>query len=698
MRAIARLVTAGLWFTTGLGGASALAQSSLSGHSTAQPAGLDVPYLPQSVLLCGGAALAMVERWWGRRGVYAQDFATLVRPALGGILTTDLASAAGSRGWDTSVLRGTPELVRENLRGGVPVVALIEVARDRYHYVVVLGWSNRHVVFHDPAGAPFTRLDEAKFLTRWTGADRWALVIRPAPAAAVTASVEGTPPAPADSMPCSPWLDQALDAVAANRLDDAARLLAEAGQACPAEPMVLRELAGVRFKQGRHAEVIRLAAEYLALVPGDGHGWELLATSRYLTGDRDGALDAWNQVGRPIVDLVRIDGARGIRFQGIAGSMSVPHGTVLTRSRLALARRRLADVPALRRAAVEYQPVRGGIVEVRVAVVERPVVERAWYLVAAGAIRAIAQNEVGLEIASPTGAGELWTANWRWEPARPRAAFRVDMPVDLGVQGVIGIEGAWERFRFGLDTATTTVSEETRRSAVVGFGGWVTVAVHPSAGLRLERWSGNRHYLAASVGAELRARDNRFALIATSEYAVALSTHPSYARGGTRARWASSLGLGRAAWSAQFGFDWASPHAPLGTWPVAGGNLSWMIPLRAHPLTGGGLLSGRSAGRGIIHAGIAGDHPVYRIGPLVLAAGVFLDGAEVIAAADGSPTGRFYLDGGAGIRIGIAEGQLGVLRIDLARGLLADRGSALTVGVHRSWPPFKQGVRGDDPR
>ena len=73
------------------------------------PAPLAVPYLPQSTLLCGGAALAMVERWWGRRGVFAEDFAALVRPELGGIRTTDLAQAATDRGWDTRLLEGTKQ-------------------------------------------------------------------------------------------------------------------------------------------------------------------------------------------------------------------------------------------------------------------------------------------------------------------------------------------------------------------------------------------------------------------------------------------------------------------------------------------------------------------------------------------------------------------------------------------------------------
>jgi hypothetical protein len=655
---------------------------------------LDVPYLPQSVLLCGGAAIAMVERWWGRRGVYAGDFADLVRPASDGILTTDLVSATRARGWDTRVFRGTSELVRRNLRDGVPVVALIQVGRDRYHYVVVLGWNDGHVVFHDPATAPFTTLGEDAFLARWAGADLWALVVLPAPAAAVTASAGNAVPVPIDStMPCPPWLDRALEAAAANRLDEAASLLAQAGRACPLEPLVLRETAAVRFRQGRHAEVIRLASEYLGLVPDDEHGWQLLATSRYLAGDRDGALQAWNETGRPTVDLVRIDGVREIRFREIAGAMSLPAGTLLTPSRLALARRRVSDVPALRRAAVEYQPVPGGIVEVRAAVVERPTVDPAWRMVAAGAIRAVAQHEVSLEVASPTGAGELWTGSWRWESARPRSGFRLDMPVDRGFPGVIAVEGAWERFRFALDASKTTISEETRRSAALGVGGWVTGGFRPSAALRLERWSGNRQYLAASVGAEIRARDDRFELAARSERAVALSARPSYTSGGARTAWASSLGLSRATWSARLGLDWADRHAPRGTWPVAGGALSWAIPLRAHAPTGSGFLVGGSVGRRIVHAGLAGDLPLHRTGLLVIAAGIFLDAVDIVAAADGSPVARFYLDGGAGLRIGIVDGQLGVLRIDLARSLVADRHFALTLGVHQSWPLFEHGHR-----
>ena len=676
MRAIARLAVAAGLLSTRLGGASALAQSPHPDSTRAVPV-LDVPYLAQSVLLCGGAALAMVERWWGRRGVFAQDFAGLVRPEQGGILTTELDSAARARGWDTRVHRGTPELVRQHLEAGEPVVALIQVSPTRYHYVVVIGWREGTVTFHDPARAPFITMEEDRFLTRWTGADRWAMVVRPMPVPPLKVAAGITEQAAIDSLPCRPWLDRAVDAAQERRLTEAVQLLEEAGRSCPGEPLVVREMAGVRFKQGMHAAAIRLAEEYLATTPKDEAGWQLLAASRYLAGDSQGALAAWNELGRPTVDLLRVDGSRKIRYREVADAASLAPGTLLTPSRLALSQRRVSRVPGLRRGVVEYQPVPGGIVEVRVAIAERPVLDPVWRLLLAGAIGAVAQREMGLEVASPTGGGELWTAGWRWATIRPRTALRVDMPGHVLFPGVIGIEGSWERFG-------TTGLEETRRSGFVGFDGWLTAGIRPSGGLRVERWSGQRDYLAVSVGAELRAGRDRLALSATTERALAISAHRSFTRGSARAAWATGTGLRHAAWSTRLGIEWASRNAPRGAWPVAGGGVSWAVPLRAHSLEGGSLV----AGQGILHAGLAGDHPIARVGPLAVAAGAFLDAARVVASiTDGRPN-KWFLDGGAGLRIGIADGRSGVIRLDLATGLTEGRRSALTIGIHQRWPSF----------
>jgi len=170
----------------------------------------------------------MVERWWGRRGVFAEDFVALVRPELGGILTTDLAQASRNRGWDTRLLDGTREAVQTTVEAGVPVIALIQVARDRYHFVAVLSWSGGRVEYHDPADAPNRVMVEAQFLSKWDGARRWAMVVRPG--AAVTPAPSARPDSqPVAAMPCAPWVDQALDAAGAGRLEEAVDTMRRAG-------------------------------------------------------------------------------------------------------------------------------------------------------------------------------------------------------------------------------------------------------------------------------------------------------------------------------------------------------------------------------------------------------------------------------------------------------------------------------------
>jgi len=228
-RGFARLAIA-LVLLEGVGSAFVAAQAPASDSTPSRTAALDVPYLPQSVLLCGGAALAMVERWWGRRGVYAEDFASLVKPALGGILQSEMDSTARARGWDTRALRHSPDVIRENLQLGIPAIALIQVAPDRYHYVVVLGWSDGRVVYHDPAGSPFSAMDETRFTKRWNAAGAWALVVQPRTDVVADTTAAAPVAVETSAMPCAPWLDQALDAVEAKKFDEAERLLARPGR------------------------------------------------------------------------------------------------------------------------------------------------------------------------------------------------------------------------------------------------------------------------------------------------------------------------------------------------------------------------------------------------------------------------------------------------------------------------------------
>ncbi len=651
---------------------------------------LQVPYVAQSELLCGGAAVAMLERWWGRRGVYAEEFAALVRPVAGGILTTDLVRATRSRGWLTTEVRGSPAAVHQALRDSVPVIALIRVAPDRYHYVVIVGWSAGQVTFHDPAVRPYATLATDDFLARWQDADAWTLLILPA---SVPTAAPIPVPIAIDSLPCRPWLDAAVDAAIAGQLDGAARLLDTAGRSCPLEPLVLREMAGIRFRQGQHLEAVRLARLYLQQVPGDSLGWQLLASGQYLLGDERGALLAWNAIGWPRMDFVRIDGSRHTRFRTIVDAMSVAPGEVLTPERLALATRRVADLPGLAMARVSFTPVAGGAVELRAAVVERPLIGAVPRLLVRGLVRAVVGRDASLVVSAPLGAGERWTAEWRWETADPRRALRLEIPARLGLPGIVTLETSSAGFRFSDAAALPAAPLVQQRATALRFGGWLSGSTEALIGARHEEWSAEGAFVAFTMGGALHTLQDRAALRAIGEQAISASGHQGYSRMQVRADWTSAQTPSAITWAARLGGDWITASAPRGLRPIAGGGLNRAIPLRAHPYLAGNALPAARSSQAILHAGLAADRRLGQIGPLDVGVGLFLDGADVTTPGGDANEHRQYLDAGAGLRIGLPGAAAAALHLDLARGLLADRRWGLSVGLSQPWPPRLHDLR-----
>src|ERR1044071_3184259 len=76
---------------------------------------LDVPFISQSELLCGGAAAAMVLRYWGERGITAESFADLVDRSASGIRTDTLVADLTRRGWMATGVSGTGDIMRAEL-------------------------------------------------------------------------------------------------------------------------------------------------------------------------------------------------------------------------------------------------------------------------------------------------------------------------------------------------------------------------------------------------------------------------------------------------------------------------------------------------------------------------------------------------------------------------------------------------------
>src|ERR687888_850213 len=86
---------------------------------------LNVPYLPQTDALCGGAAVAMVYRYWGDLHAEVKQFAPLVDRRAGGIADAALVEAVRRRGWTADQFEGSVSQLRANLAAGRPVIVLL---------------------------------------------------------------------------------------------------------------------------------------------------------------------------------------------------------------------------------------------------------------------------------------------------------------------------------------------------------------------------------------------------------------------------------------------------------------------------------------------------------------------------------------------------------------------------------------------
>lgn len=644
---------------------------------------LDVPYIAQTADLCGGAAVAMVLRYWGARQTFAEDFAPLVDRSASGIRTDVLAGDVRRRGWRVRELAGGDAVAAE-LQAGRPVIALVRVAPGRFHYVVVVAWTRDDVVIHDPARTPFRVVRRAVFDDDWAAARRWAVAVTPSSPAAAEAAGTEKPAAsflrePAVASTC----DTLISAMVARARDGdptgAEPGLRTAAALCPGAAPAWRELAGVQFLQQRWADASDSARQAVTLDPGDAPGWDLLGTSLYLDGRFDAALDAWNHIERPVVDLVRLDGAARTRQPVIVAVAGLVPRAPLTARRLALARRRLSDLPAVERARVSYRPVPDGLAEVEVAVAERAPLPRHWAPIAFAAARAAVHREASLALASPTGSGEVVTASWRWWERRPRVAFAVVTPSPGVLPGNVTVDFAWERQTYRVATPDDPRRSEqwTRRRGGVRIGDWLTPWLRWESGIALDTWRERRHG-AAALAIETRAAGDRLAVLADAGAWAAGGGTRAFATAGMRASWRSAVDPGHAAWFVSSGAQMAGEASPPDLWAGAGTGFGRAPLLRAHPLLDDGVVTG-VFGRRLVHASAEWQQPVLRRVASVVHAALFVDAARAWRGL--TPAAPLHVDAGLGLRLTLPGGR-GTARVDLARGL---RGGGTVVSA--AWLP-----------
>jgi hypothetical protein len=612
---------------------------------------LDVPYISQSEALCGGAAAAMVLRYWGDRALSAESFAHLVDNSAGGIRTTALIGELRQRGWDAHGVEGSERLLADQLMQGRPVITLIQDRPGAFHYVVIVATTARAVILHDPARAPMRVIGHDEFHRRWNAADRWMAVVVPG-SRGPEAGVSRTPAAGA-SAPCDRLIAEGIGHAQANDLRAAEQTLASA-LGCPGSA-ALRELAGVRLLQRRWPDVESLAAAAVGADPMDAHAWRLLGTSRFVQNDRLAALDAWNRASEPVVDLVAVDGLERTRHRIVESQIGTNAGDLLTRDSFLRARRRLEALPAAAAVRLEYIPVPSGLVELRATVTERRAPSDGWTWAALG-LMAGARREIEYSLASLSGGGERLTAAWRFWPDRPGYSLAFAAPAPWG--------GLWTAMisaeRQPFDPPDLPRAERT--TAEVGLSNWTTPTLHLAVRAGADDWSTAGTTGHGGAALRLRSAGDRV----DARLSVDLwtgSTRFGAAAGALIVR--SSAERRGLVYVARATGGAVTRSMPLDGWLAGDTGHASATLLRAHPILDDGRLVAARLGRRIAGASVEAQHwwapPLFRVG-----AAAFVDAARVGVRL--FPGAQGDVDAGAGLRLAV-PGTSGTFRADVARGL-----------------------------
>ena len=468
-------------------------------------------------------------------------------------------------------------------------------------------------------------------------------------------------------------VDEGVRLAGAGDVAGARRIFEVAAESCPHAAGPWREMAGLHALGSEWHAAALDARKALARDPADALAARILATALFLDNDADGALEAWNRVGEPVVDLLKVTGLERTRYSVVARAVSLPPQTVLTPQALRAARRKLAEMPAAQTTRVAFTPQQGGRAQVDAAVVERPLLPRSPAALAALGLRALSDREVAVGVASPSGGGEMWRASWRWWERRPRVAFGFDAPTPFG--GVWRLTASGERQSYARGGSTF---EESRRRFDFTLSDWTRTGLRWEGSLALDRLREARldsggGAIALAGAAQQRLAGDRAYVEARAEYWAGDVSTSTLA---LHAEWRSRQGHDGQIWIARVGGARAASNAPLALWPGAGTGQGRDVLLRAHPLLDNGVIRG-VFGQRLIDGSVEARHWL-RPGrkPLRLAPAAFLDAARSFRGVDGRDTPSQF-DVGAGLRVAVPGS--GVLRVDVAHGLRDGR-NALSIG------------------
>ncbi len=647
---------------------------------------LDVPYLTQTEALCGGAAAAMLLRYWGDAHASVRQFAPLVDYAAGGIADAVLVDALRERHWSATRLAGSVATLRSELDAKRPPMLLIEDRPQRYHYVVAVGVDADGVLVHDPTWGPSRHLTWRRLEAQWKPTAFWMLRVTP-PADRVEPPASGSTTgstAAANTArlvtPCEQRLDAALDDLLAHGLAGAAAVLTAVADACPADGRPLAELAGVRFSQRHFIDAAHLAEQALRRQPGLPYAADVLGSSRFMLNDTVGALEAWNQTGRPVLDSLRITGLSRTHYALLAQALDLPSDAVLSAAHFTLARRRLESMPDLASSRLALRPGEDGYAVAEAAVVERATLPRTPVQWAAVAAQSALDREVSAHVPGRTGQGEAWAARWGWWDHRPRATVTFSAPMVHRPHGVWQVGLDWQQQAYGAPDGPHI--DDTRLAGDVGLRTWLTPQLNAEVTAGVDAWTldepGSFRSMHLTGALEHRFFSDRLSARVAAGRWMPLGA-AAFATLDTDLSVRSSRDPRPLVVVARGGVSLASAAAPRALWSGAGDGRGRAPLLRAHALLHEGRIDGPAFGRTLAHGTAEVQHWLRRPALVHVGGALFTDAAAAGHRPTSSmPLRTLLIDGGVGLRMRV-PGQSGAFRIDYVRGL-RDSARAWTIG------------------
>src|SRR5262249_5645549 len=141
--------------------------------------------------------------------------------------------------------------------------------------------------------------------------------------------------------------------------------------------------------------------------------------------------------------------------------------------------------------------------DLEAALVERPMIEPPLTLLVEGAVRALTDKGVAVDLAHLLSSADVLSAFYRWEANRPQLSVAASDPLALGLPGVVTIAALWHEQTYRLDAAPMAVRERRGRASL-GLADWIGADTRAGFTLALDDWSGRGRTV--SVAGELERR------------------------------------------------------------------------------------------------------------------------------------------------------------------------------------------------